>query len=62
VGYPYISSALDDLAYLPFVVLLAISFVFVFALLPETSGMTNEEIQDEFRVIRQKKRRATENE
>jgi len=24
--------------------------------------MTNEEIQDEFRVIRQKKRRATENE
>jgi sugar porter (SP) family MFS transporter len=58
VGYPYISSALDDLAYLPFVVLLAISFVFVFALLPETSGKTNEEIQDEFRAIRQKKRRA----
>ncbi|ETO80509.1 hypothetical protein F444_05011 [Phytophthora nicotianae P1976] len=58
VGYPYISSALDDLAYVPFVVLLAISFVFVFLLLPETSGKTNEEIQDEFRAIRQKKRRA----
>ncbi|KAE8969421.1 hypothetical protein PR002_g27437 [Phytophthora rubi] len=58
VGYPYISSALEDLAYLPFVVLLAISFVFVFALLPETSGKTNDEIQDEFRAIRQKKRRA----
>ncbi|KAF1795700.1 Major facilitator superfamily domain [Phytophthora cactorum] len=58
VGYPYISSALGDLAYLPFVVLLAISFVFVFSLLPETSGKTNDEIQDEFRAIRQKKRRA----
>ncbi|KAE8972065.1 hypothetical protein PR003_g27693 [Phytophthora rubi] len=61
VGYPYISSALDDLAYLPFGVLLAISFVFVFALLPETSGKTNDEIQDEFRAIRQKKRRTAEN-
>ncbi|EGZ11667.1 hypothetical protein PHYSODRAFT_516351 [Phytophthora sojae] len=58
VGYPYISSALEDLAYLPFVVLLAISFVFVFFLLPETSGKTNDEIQNEFRAIRQKKRRA----
>ncbi|KAF4319289.1 hypothetical protein G195_005207 [Phytophthora kernoviae 00238/432] len=54
VGYPYISSALDNLAYLPFVVLLAISFVFLFVLLPETSGKTNEEIQDEFRAIRRK--------
>jgi hypothetical protein len=32
--------------------------VCVFALLPETAGKTNEEIQDEFRAIRQKKRRA----
>ncbi|KAF1775096.1 Major facilitator superfamily domain [Phytophthora cactorum] len=29
-----------------------------FSLLPETSGKTNDEIQDEFRAIRQKKRRA----
>lgn len=58
VGYPYISSAMNDLAYVPFAVMLAISFVFVFLLLPETSGKTNDEIQDEFRAIRQKKRRA----
>eukprot|EP00644_Phytophthora_capsici_P015115 jgi/Phyca11/11468/fgenesh1_pm.PHYCAscaffold_71_\ len=58
VGYPYISSALGDLAYVPFVVLLAISFMFLFLLLPETSGKTNDEIQDEFRAIRLKKRRA----
>ncbi|RLN95645.1 hypothetical protein BBJ28_00026788 [Nothophytophthora sp. Chile5] len=57
VGYPYISTALDNLAYIPFVVLLVISFVFLYALLPETSGKTNEEIQDEFRAIRLKKRR-----
>ncbi|TDH71629.1 hypothetical protein CCR75_003544 [Bremia lactucae] len=57
VGYPYISSALGNLAYLPFTVLLALSFVFVYMLLPETSGKTNEEIQDEFRAIRQRKRR-----
>ncbi|RLN13742.1 hypothetical protein BBJ28_00010531 [Nothophytophthora sp. Chile5] len=61
VGYPYISTALDNLAYIPFVVLLVISFVFLYALLPETSGKTNEEIQDEFRAIRLKKRRAARN-
>lgn len=61
VGYPYISSALGDLAYLPFVVLLTLSFAFIFVLVPETSGKTNEEIQDEFRAIRQKKRRAANN-
>lgn len=61
VGYPYISSALGDLAYLPFVVLLALSFAFIYFLVPETSGKTNEEIQDEFRAIRQKKYRATTN-
>ncbi|CEG35889.1 major facilitator superfamily [Plasmopara halstedii] len=56
VGYPYISSALGNLAYLPFVVLLVLSFAFVFILVPETSGKTNEEIQDEFRALRQRKR------
>ncbi|OWZ20442.1 Major Facilitator Superfamily (MFS) transporter [Phytophthora megakarya] len=61
VGYPYISSALGDLAYVPFVALLAISFVFLFTLLPETSGKTNDEIQDEFRAIQQKKRRGAAN-
>lgn len=53
VGYPYISSSLDNLAYVPFAVITAISVLFSLALLPETAGKTNAEIQDEFRARRE---------
>ncbi|TMW68187.1 hypothetical protein Poli38472_007859 [Pythium oligandrum] len=56
VGYPYVSDALDDLAFLPFVVLLAGFGFFLFKFLPETAGKTSEEIQDIFR----RKRKALE--
>jgi sugar porter (SP) family MFS transporter len=56
IGYPYISTALDNLAYLPFVCLLGVSLAFVYFLIPETSGKTNDEIQDEFRAIRRQNR------
>lgn len=54
IGYPYISSSLDNLAYVPFACLLAVSLAFVYFLIPETQGKTNDEIQDEFRAIRRK--------
>ncbi|KAF1781567.1 Major facilitator, sugar transporter-like [Phytophthora cactorum] len=38
VSYPYISDALDDYAYVPFVVLLAIFYLLSLKLVPETSG------------------------
>ncbi|KAL3665253.1 hypothetical protein V7S43_009881 [Phytophthora oleae] len=48
VAYPYISDALDDYAYLPFVVLLVIFYLLALKLVPETSGKSSEEIQAEF--------------
>eukprot|EP00644_Phytophthora_capsici_P017691 jgi/Phyca11/18996/fgenesh1_pg.PHYCAscaffold_42_\ len=38
VGYPYVSDALDDYAYLPFVVLLVIFYLLALKLIPETAG------------------------
>ncbi|KAG1705993.1 hypothetical protein DVH05_002556 [Phytophthora capsici] len=48
VGYPYVSDALDDYAYLPFVVLLVIFYLLALKLIPETAGKSSEEIQTEF--------------
>lgn len=45
ISYPYIADALDDYGFVPFVVLLAVFFVFVYRCLPETYGKTIEEIQ-----------------
>ncbi|TMW67447.1 hypothetical protein Poli38472_011067 [Pythium oligandrum] len=49
VGYPYVSDALGDLSFLPFVVLLSGLGLFHHKLLPETAGKTNDEVQDIFR-------------
>jgi sugar porter (SP) family MFS transporter len=54
IGYPYVADALKHLEYLPFIVMLALSLAFVFVLVPETEGKTNEEIQEEFRAIRKR--------
>ncbi|KAG3077074.1 hypothetical protein PI125_g21357, partial [Phytophthora idaei] len=48
VSYPYISDALDDYAYVPFVVLLAIFYLLSLKLVPETSGKSAEEILAEY--------------
>ncbi|EGZ29176.1 hypothetical protein PHYSODRAFT_552600 [Phytophthora sojae] len=48
VAYPYISDALDDYAYVPFVVLLAIFYLLGLKLVPETSGKSAEEILAEY--------------
>ncbi|KAF1781529.1 Major facilitator superfamily domain [Phytophthora cactorum] len=54
VAYPYISDALDDYAYVPFVVLLAIFFLLALKLVPETTGKSAEEIQAEYDSRREK--------
>uniref|UniRef100_H3GJI8 Hexose transporter 1 n=1 Tax=Phytophthora ramorum TaxID=164328 RepID=H3GJI8_PHYRM len=48
VAYPYISDALEDYAYVPFVVLLAIFYLLSLKLVPETSGKSAEEILAEY--------------
>ncbi|KAG6613219.1 Solute carrier family 2 [Phytophthora cinnamomi] len=54
VSYPYISDALDDYAYVPFVVLLAIFYLLGLKLVPETSGKSAEEILAEYDSRRDK--------
>jgi sugar porter (SP) family MFS transporter len=48
VAYPYIADALDDLSYVPFVVLLAIFFLLALKLVPETTGKSAEEVLAEY--------------
>ncbi|ETP18620.1 hypothetical protein F441_07177 [Phytophthora nicotianae CJ01A1] len=48
VAYSYISDALDDYAYLPFVVLLVVFYLLALKLVPETSGKSSQEIQADF--------------
>ncbi|GMF52268.1 unnamed protein product [Phytophthora fragariaefolia] len=48
VSYPYLADALQDLSYVPFVVLLAAFFSMALKLVPETSGKTSAEIQMEY--------------
>ncbi|TMW69009.1 hypothetical protein Poli38472_001165 [Pythium oligandrum] len=48
VGYPYVASALNDLAFLPFIVSLVYFVIFMYKFLPNTTGKTNDEIQQVF--------------
>ncbi|TMW68997.1 hypothetical protein Poli38472_001153 [Pythium oligandrum] len=45
IGFPYISTALDDLAFLPFMATIAYFIVFMYKFLPNSTGKTNNEIQ-----------------
>lgn len=55
VSFPYLTAALGDLSFLPFVATLSIFFVLTVKTLPETLGRTSDEIQAEFRTLRQEK-------
>ncbi|KAE9079788.1 hypothetical protein PF010_g22625 [Phytophthora fragariae] len=52
IGYPYLATALETYKYVPFAVIAAISTVFVYFLVPETSNLTTAEIQEVFKKIR----------
>ncbi|TMW67446.1 hypothetical protein Poli38472_011066 [Pythium oligandrum] len=49
ISYPYISDALRDLSFLPFLVILVVLSLFHYKFLPETAGRTHDEIQATFR-------------
>ncbi|GLE02921.1 hypothetical protein PINS_up011785 [Pythium insidiosum] len=48
ICYPYIADALGDLGFLPFIIILGLSALFMSRSLPETSGKTGDEIQAMF--------------
>uniref|UniRef100_K3W631 Hexose transporter 1 n=1 Tax=Globisporangium ultimum (strain ATCC 200006 / CBS 805.95 / DAOM BR144) TaxID=431595 RepID=K3W631_GLOUD len=54
VSFPYIADGLDDLSFLPFIATLSFFLCFTLKLVPETSGKTSDEIQAEFRLLREK--------
>ncbi|KAJ0406989.1 hypothetical protein P43SY_005222 [Pythium insidiosum] len=53
VGFPYIASALEDYGFVPFIVVIAAFGAYTWRHLPETAGLTGEEIQE---IYRQRKR------
>ncbi|KAG6608789.1 Major Facilitator Superfamily (MFS) [Phytophthora cinnamomi] len=52
LGYPYIAAALVNFSFTPFMCTVALSFLFVYTVVPDTSGKTMQEIQDEFNARR----------
>ncbi|KAG2525788.1 hypothetical protein JM18_004709 [Phytophthora kernoviae] len=54
VAFPYLADSLKDFSYTPFVALLAIFFLLGLVLVPETSGKTSAEIQEEYEERRHK--------
>eukprot|EP00644_Phytophthora_capsici_P002984 jgi/Phyca11/561434/estExt2_Genewise1.C_PHYCAscaffold_70079 len=46
LAYPYVAAALTDFSFTPFMCTVALSFIFVYFVVPETSGKTIQEIQD----------------
>ncbi|KAJ0411236.1 hypothetical protein ATCC90586_003875 [Pythium insidiosum] len=49
ITYPYIADAIGDLGFVPFIVTLALFGMALYRFLPETSGLTSEQIQELFR-------------
>ncbi|KAJ8542623.1 hypothetical protein ON010_g12188 [Phytophthora cinnamomi] len=56
LGYPYIAAALVNFSFTPFMCTVALSFLFVYTVVPDTSGKTMQEIQDEFNTRRLSKK------
>ncbi|KAG3115331.1 hypothetical protein PI124_g1305 [Phytophthora idaei] len=52
LSYPYVAAALGDFSFTPFMCTVALSYVFVYWFVPDTSGKTMQEIQDEFNARR----------
>ncbi|POM61311.1 Major Facilitator Superfamily (MFS) [Phytophthora palmivora] len=48
LGYPYVAAGLVNFSFTPFMCTVALSFIFVYTVVPDTSGKTMQEIQDEF--------------
>ncbi|KAL3663276.1 hypothetical protein V7S43_011685 [Phytophthora oleae] len=56
LGYPYIAAGLVNFSFTPFMCTVALSFLFVYTVMPDTSGKTMQEIQDQFNARRLSKK------
>ncbi|KAG7380135.1 hypothetical protein PHYPSEUDO_007680 [Phytophthora pseudosyringae] len=52
LGYPYIAAGLVNFSFTPFMCTVALASIFVYTVVPETSGKTMQEIQAEFTTRR----------
>ncbi|KAF4039503.1 Sugar (and other) transporter [Phytophthora infestans] len=55
--YPYLAAALGNFSFVPFMYTITLSFLFFFSIVPDTYGMTIQEIQDEFNAKWQKSKK-----
>jgi sugar porter (SP) family MFS transporter len=55
ICYPYIADALNDYGFVPFIGTLAIFYLFIYRMMPETSGKSSEEVQELFAALRKEK-------
>ncbi|TYZ62986.1 hypothetical protein PybrP1_002799 [[Pythium] brassicae (nom. inval.)] len=56
VGYPYMNEEMGNYSFVPFMGTLAFAFVFMFVFVPETTNKTIDEIQAEFKALRDRKK------
>ncbi|KAF1333568.1 Major facilitator superfamily, partial [Globisporangium splendens] len=56
VGYPYLNDWIGNYSFIPFSVTLASSLLFMWFMVPETTNKTIDEIQQEFKALREKKK------
>lgn len=52
LGYPYIAAGLVNFSFTPFMCTVALSFLFVYMVVPDTAGKTMQEIQNQFNTSR----------
>ncbi|KAF1333484.1 Major facilitator superfamily, partial [Globisporangium splendens] len=55
IGYPYMNDAMGNYSFLPFIAYLTFAFTFMWFMVPETTNKTIDEIQQEFKALREKK-------
>lgn len=56
VGYPYMNEEMENYSFIPFMGTLTFAITFMYFLVPETTNKTIDEIQAEFKAIRDRKK------
>uniref|UniRef100_K3WHM3 Hexose transporter 1 n=1 Tax=Globisporangium ultimum (strain ATCC 200006 / CBS 805.95 / DAOM BR144) TaxID=431595 RepID=K3WHM3_GLOUD len=56
IGYPHLNDWIGNYSFLPFVGYLVFAFTFMWFMVPETTNKTIDEIQQEFKALREKKK------
>ncbi|GAB9476575.1 Major facilitator superfamily [Globisporangium polare] len=54
VGFPYLNDAAGNYSFIPFICMLVLAWTFMYFMVPETTNKTVDEIQQEFKALREK--------